>query len=268
MRPDQPSLEELYHSHRGKVSDKWSSYLPVYERSFERFRRSPVRLLEVGIQNGGSLEIYQAYLPEGSLIVGCDINPKCQTLQYDRNVHVVVGDCGATSTQDAVTAISPRFDIIIDDGSHRSSDIIRTFLMYFPLLEEGGIFIIEDLHASYWKDWEGGLFYTLSSMAFFKLLADTINCEHWGNGKTAVDLMSHEFADYAQLIPAADLKNVFSVQFFNSVCVVEKCSSSRPAGLGRRIVTGVDASVFPGLARNGSAPIVKDERHNPYSVFV
>ena len=74
-------IDTLHRNKTGKVSDKWSSCLPVYERSFERFRRSPVRLLEVGIQNGGSLEIYQAYLPEGSLIVGCDINPKCQTLQ-------------------------------------------------------------------------------------------------------------------------------------------------------------------------------------------
>jgi len=32
--------------------------------------------------------------------------------------------------------------------------------MYFPTLEQGSIFIIEDLHASYWHDWEGGLFYT------------------------------------------------------------------------------------------------------------
>jgi hypothetical protein len=268
MNLEQRSLEDIFHSHRGKVSDKWSSYLPIYDRSFERFRRSPVRLLEIGIQNGGSLEVYQAYFLQGSLLVGCDIDAKCQALQYDGNVHVAVGDCCATSTRDAVAAISPRYDIIIDDGSHRSSDIIRAFLMYFPMLEQGGIFIIEDLHASYWHDWEGGLFYTLSSMAFLKLLADIINCEHWGNGKTVVDLMQNEFADYAQLFPAADLDSVYSVHFFNSVCIVEKAQASRPVGLGPRAVTGVDASVVPRVARNGSSPITSYESHNPYSILV
>lgn len=263
------SLHDLYAAHRGKVSDKWSSYLEVYSRVFERFRHSPVRLLEIGIQNGGSLEIYRKYFPTGSVFTGCDINPKCSRLSYGDGIHFVLGDCCAASTRESIAAISSRYDIIIDDGSHRSSDIIKAFLTYFPKLENGGVFLIEDLHASYWQSWEGGLFYTLSSMSFFKLLADAINSEHWGNGKSVDDLFCNEFADYASLVPQAGLREVFSVQFFNSICVVEKCGPATPAGLGRRIVTGTEAAVAPEvLGLNGSNPARVDQRLNPYAQFV
>jgi hypothetical protein len=141
--------------------------------------------------------------------------------------------------------------------------------MYFPLLEEGGICIIEDLHASYWYDWEGGLFYTMSSMSFFKLLADTINSEHWGNGHTAEQLISNEFSQYADLVPTSCLDSVYSVQFFNSICIVEKCSLTTPSGLGRRFVSGRTAAVVPDvMTLNGSSLIHPDQRTNPYSLFV
>lgn len=60
------------------------------------------------------------------------------------------------------------FDIIIDDGSHVSSDIIRTFALYFPKLKSGGTYIIEDLHASYWESHQGALNYSFSSIEFLK----------------------------------------------------------------------------------------------------
>jgi hypothetical protein len=269
MQHEKPSLLDLFENHRGKVSDKWSSYLPIYARSFERFRDRATRILEIGIQNGGSLEIYRKYFDQGSTIVGCDINPRCQKLKYPPDIHFVFGNCCEATTREKITLISPRFDIIIDDGSHRSSDIIQTFLMYFPLLEEGGAFIIEDLHASYWQDWEGGLFYTLSSMSFFKLLADVINAEHWGNGKTPEDLICNEFSEYQDLVHSAQLRNIFSVQFFNSICVVEKCSSANAPLLGRRVITGQQAEVESEvLTLNGSKPMRPDQSSNPFSVFV
>src|SRR3990167_79541 len=43
-----PSIEQLHRSKTGKVSDKWSSYLPYYDRLFSPLRFSPVRLLEIG----------------------------------------------------------------------------------------------------------------------------------------------------------------------------------------------------------------------------
>ena len=64
------SLRQLYDSHSGKVSDKWSSYLEVYDRVLGTYRSTPVRLLEIGIQNGGSMEIWARYFETARALIG------------------------------------------------------------------------------------------------------------------------------------------------------------------------------------------------------
>ena len=142
-------LHQLYAEHAGKVSDKWSLYLTEYDRLFDDCRDKPIRLLEIGIQNGGSLEIWSKYFSNATALIGCDINPDCGRLSYDDpRVAVVIGDANAPDVCEQVFQRSPQFDIIIDDGSHLSSDIIKSFALYFPRVVEGGIFIAEDLHCS------------------------------------------------------------------------------------------------------------------------
>ena len=163
------TLQQIYAEHHGKVSDKWAIYLAEYERLLAEYRDAPVRLLEIGIQNGGSLDIWSKYFPHANKLVGCDINPDCSSLSYeDARIAVVIGDATAAETREAILGHSPSYDIVIDDGSHRSSDIINTFAQYFRHLEDGGIYIAEDLHCSYWQEFEGGLFDPFSSIAFFK----------------------------------------------------------------------------------------------------
>ena len=105
-------------------------------------RDSPVRLLEIGVQNGGSLDIWSQFFPNAEAIVGCDINPDCERLTYDDpRISVIVGDANDPQTQQRILQLSGQFDIVVDDGSHQSSDIVKTFALYFPLLAGG-----RDLH--------------------------------------------------------------------------------------------------------------------------
>src|SRR4051812_35132651 len=116
------SLFDLFNSHSGKVSDKWELYLREYDRLFLDFRDKTFRLLEIGVQNGGSLEIWAKYFPNAAAIVGCDIDPLVGALTYDDpRISVVVGDAAQDATVATIVAHAPQFDIIIDDGSHRSS---------------------------------------------------------------------------------------------------------------------------------------------------
>ena len=157
------TLQQLYAQHSGKVSDKWSSYLTEYDRLLNPFRNKPVRLLEIGIQNGGSLEIWSKYFANATDLIGCDINPDCAHLPYnDPRIDVVIGEVNSHDTRSQLFNRCQQFDIIIDDGSHFPSDIIQTFGHYFPRLAEGGLFIVEDLHCSYWDKFDGGLFYPFS----------------------------------------------------------------------------------------------------------
>ena len=71
---------------------KWMHYLPVYESALSAFRSRPIRMLEIGVARGGSLQMWRRYLHPESEIVGIDIDPA--TRQFDdpsRRVHVRVG---------------------------------------------------------------------------------------------------------------------------------------------------------------------------------
>ncbi|MCK1291977.1 glycosyltransferase [Bradyrhizobium sp. 30] len=239
------TLRELYANHTGKASDKWSLYLDEYERLFASIWDRPVRLLEIGVQNGGSLEIWSQFFPNAQAIVGCDINPDCERLKYDDpRIGVIVGDANDPQTQRRILQRSEHFDIVIDDGSHLSSDIVKTFAMYFTQLAEGGIFIVEDLHCSYWDKFEGGLYYPYSSMTFFKRLADVINHEHWGVPKARGEVLLGIFGKYGCELSEASLAMVHSVEFVNSMCVIRK-SPGAANSLGKRVISGTLELVVP-----------------------
>ena len=257
------TLHQLYAEHTGKVSDKWSLYLTEYDRVFDAYREKPVRLLEIGIQNGGSLEIWSKYFSNASILIGCDINPDCARLSYaDPRIGVIVGDANARDTVTQVFSRCPQFDILIEDGSHRSSDIIKTFALYFPRLTEGGIFIAEDLHCSYWEQFEGGLFDPSSSIAFFKNLADVINHEHWGIPKARAHILRGIFEKYGCEVDEEALSRVHSVEFINSMCVVRKAPAV-DNNLGRHVIVGLTELVATGL-RGSWAPAL-DQSNNPWS---
>ena len=77
------TLKNVFVEHREKVSDKWSIYVAEYDRLFQVYRDQPIRLLEIGVQNGGSLEIWGKFFTNAEKLVGCDINPDCAQLQFD-----------------------------------------------------------------------------------------------------------------------------------------------------------------------------------------
>jgi GT2 family glycosyltransferase len=255
-------LHQLYAEHTGKSSDKWSLYLTEYDRLLDAYRDKPVRLLEIGVQNGGSLEIWSKYFGNASALIGCDINPDCGRLSYDDpRISIIVGDANAPDVFQAVLQRSPQFDVIIDDGSHASSDIIKSFALYFPRLAEGGIFIAEDLHCSYWQMYEGGLFDPYSSISFFKRLADVINHEHWGIARERVDILRGFLAKYGCEIDPESLLHVYSVEFINSICVIRK-SAAAAAGLGRRVIAGSVELVVTGHSELHNTTYAVDPMHD------
>jgi GT2 family glycosyltransferase len=260
------TLHQLYAEHTGKVSDKWSLYLTEFDRLFDGYREKSICLLEIGIQNGGSLEIWSKYFSNASALIGCDINPDCARLSYDDpRVSVIVGDANAPDVCERVFQRSPQFDIVIDDGSHLSSDIIKSFALYFPRIVDGGVFIAEDLHCSYWEQFQGGLFDPYSSITFFKRLADIISHEHWNIPKARADILRGIFTKYGCEVYEEALSHVHSVEFINSMCVVRKAPAADNS-LGSRIIGGEIEQVVPGLKAKIHRPDpIYDQSHNPWT---
>ena len=59
---------------------KWLHYFPIYETHLEPYRGRDVRLLEIGVSHGGSLQMWQDYFGSGSTIVGVDVAPRVAEL--------------------------------------------------------------------------------------------------------------------------------------------------------------------------------------------
>jgi GT2 family glycosyltransferase len=262
------TLDQITSDHREKVADKWASYIREYEHLFAPFRDEPVAILEVGVQNGGSLELWGEYFARATVVVGCDIDPACESLQFKTDrIHVVTGDANTAQCARRIAAISQSFDIIIDDGSHTSRDIIALFSRYFGLLKDDGLYVVEDLHCSYWKDYEGGLFYPYSSTSFLKALTDILNHEHWGIPRQRRELLIKYSDHYGVDFDEDVLAHIHSITFFNSLCVIQK-ANHRSGGLGRRRVTGNEANVYGEiLPLMGSKSVSPDQEMEPWTRY-
>ena len=264
QKKSEKTLQDLYNTHHGKVSDKWHSCLVFYNEIFDAFRHKNVRVLEIGVQNGGSLELWAKYFPNAEKIVGCDINTSCSKLQFeDDRISVVVGDASTAHTATQIFEIATNFDIIIDDGSHESGDIIRTFSQYFESLTPGGIFVVEDLHCSYWQeDFNGGLNAPFSSVSFFKRIIDMVNYEHWGTETRPSVSLDYFSKTYDIAFDDNELRSIESVIFRNSLCVVNK-AECETVQLGTRVVVGKDAGVTSDpIPADGSMSVLPNQSSN------
>ena len=232
------SLKECYGKHKGKISDKWSSYLEVYDDVLSKYRADEISLLEIGVQNGGSLEIWNQFFPLAKILIGCDINPKCKELVYEQtNINIVVGDAGASDVSRQVRGLSPEFDIVIDDGSHVSSDCIKNLRNYYKYVKPGGVYILEDLHCSYWPEFEGGLTEPKSIINRLKEFVDYPSYEFWGHLPSNLEDKERKVGGVN-----ADFRDIESISFFNSIVVIKK--SKKPISLvGKRVVTGTQGLV-------------------------
>ena len=134
---------------------KWSHYLDAYEAEFGAFRGRPVRVLEIGVYKGGSLQVWRDYFGPDARIFGIDIDPTCAEIDNDEGISVRIGSQDDPEFLARVIDEMGGVDIILDDGSHVARHQRTSFETLFPLLSEGGVYAVEDLHTSYWPDYGG-----------------------------------------------------------------------------------------------------------------
>ena len=192
-------------------SDKWEPYFDVYQRHLHHLVGRPINLVEVGVQRGGSLDMWSLYFGEFANITGIDVDPECAKLTYDKpNVKVVIGDQGDAKFWDDFLATNSNIDVFIDDGGHYMDQQILTFEKIFPVLPVGGVFICEDCHTSYMSHNGGGLNRKGSFIEYAKQYIDVIHWDWKENYTTELDRL-HKIG-----------KDLTSVHFYDSVVVFEK----------------------------------------------
>ena len=115
----------------------------VYQDLFLPIKDSTLTFIEIGILDGNSLRVFKRFFKNAN-IYGVDLKSD----SIDGNIEVIRCD---QSNPEELSELSQRFkdvDIILDDGSHRMYDQQVTLARLFPVLKQGGLYIIEDLHTS------------------------------------------------------------------------------------------------------------------------
>ena len=170
------ALLEIYASNKDRKVHKWHHYIPLYDRYFATYKGQPIRFLEVGVSEGGSLQLWRKYFGPDAVIFGIDIDPKCLSLN-GISAQVRIGSQEDPKFLQDVVREMGGIDIVLDDGSHQMHHIRTTLLQLFPHLSAGGIYVIEDLQTSYWQDFGGGF---LFGNNFYLFLVQLIHdMHHW-----------------------------------------------------------------------------------------
>jgi cephalosporin hydroxylase len=109
-----------------------------------------LKILEIGIFKGESMEAFHEYFPNGD-IYGIDIFTRQKPHQLDilkeERCHWIKADSTNPAVgpqlHEAFGAV--KFDIIIDDGMHNPKANMMTMNNMVPFLADGGSYFIEDV---------------------------------------------------------------------------------------------------------------------------
>jgi O-methyltransferase len=143
------SLNELAVVAGTDKSSKYHNYTAVYEKYFKHMRYRFIKILEIGVGQGGSLRTWLKYFPNAH-VYGMDIDPHCWQPEGElkEKCTVVIGDQANPDDLRRVAELGP-FDIIIDDGGHTMSQQQIACEYLFDYVKQSGLYIIEDLHTCF-----------------------------------------------------------------------------------------------------------------------
>jgi hypothetical protein len=207
-------IEELA---KREMVDKNSNghwYSRWYNLYFEPLKNDEINLLEIGILGGGSHRMWRDYFTNGK-VYAIDINPV--TFKHDLSgIEAFLGDASdEIFLSSIISKITKGLDIIIDDASHRTSEQIRTFNYLFPVMNSGGIYVIEDLQTSYMEGYK--IEPNNSAVDYLKEKIDDVNWRgkgfHQNYKKLDEDIKNN--LNYWE-------KNIESMHFYAGICFIFK----------------------------------------------
>ena len=127
---------------------KWAHFLPIYEQLLAPYRGRAVTLIEVGVGDGGSLQMWRSYLGASARIIGIDLNPSAKCLESE-GFEIIIGDQSDPDFWAERVVKAGPIDVLIDDGGHSSVQQIVTVACGLPHVRDGGVIVVEDTHTSY-----------------------------------------------------------------------------------------------------------------------
>ncbi len=220
------TLDKLAIKYNTNKSSRTHNYCVIYEKYFSPLKYEDINFLEIGLDGCASARMWEEYFSNASLYF-IDINDRSMSLGEkllsDRSKCFLVDQANKNDLLLLVKNQDLAFDIIIDDGGHKMYQQINSFEVLFPYVKSGGMYIIEDLHTSYWKMYGGhgsqkepkaG---TGTTINFLKDLIDDVNFVG-----AKVGIAQIHCPDWLQKQLSFYQENIFSIHFYNSICFILK----------------------------------------------
>ena len=136
------ALSEKYGTDK-RPEPKGHGYTHFYDSLFGYRRNSIKKVLEIGIDVGASLRMWEEYFPN-AIIYAIDADPA--RLIHDGRIRSYQCDqSNVEALRDTAQLIGGDFDFIVDDGSHVSGHQVVSAMELMPLLKPSGVYVIEDV---------------------------------------------------------------------------------------------------------------------------
>jgi hypothetical protein len=225
-----PFLEEEYQYLDGlaleagtDISSAFHNYTRVYSQFFSDLKEAPIKFLEIGIHQGAAVKLWENYFTKASLYF---IEEKPDGIKYfsERSKYYYIDQSDSLALRNFLKGLRENFDVIIDDGGHRMHQQIMSFKTLFPYLKKGGLYVIEDLHTSYWKSFGGKgspekpIAGVGTTVDYLKALVDDLNFvgarSQCADHLKAPSNLKKEF-NYFQ-------ENIDAIHFYGSLCIIIK----------------------------------------------
>ena len=214
------TLDEIALKYKTDKSSKYHNYTKHYEQYFNCLRDKKIRILEIGVCWGYSIQMWDEYFYNAELIVGLDIDiTNSKHLQSDK-IKIVQGDQFSIDDLKSINKQYGPFDIIIDDGCHTNLAIMTSFNTLFPLLNNDGYYIVEDLNCCYWNKVNKIRNNSSNFIRHLKGLVDDVNNRgkgYWGDRDKF-----HLRKTRPEHILLEMEKFVDAVLFYKSICFIKK----------------------------------------------
>lgn len=199
-------LERFFYGGQHRLLSKWLHYFEIYDRHFAKYRNKAPVVMEIGIFRGGSLQMWKDYFGKNAQIIGVDIDENTRAFEEDQ-IHIEIGSQSDRDFLKYLKSKYPRIDILIDDGGHTMNQQIITFEEMFCHLSADGVYLCEDLHTSYWKEYGGGYQCPDSYIEYSKNFIDYLHAWH----SCDRELQENRYS-----------RSMHSLHYYDSVLVIEK----------------------------------------------
>lgn len=129
------------------VTDKNGEHSYVdsfYDKEFAKYQDKPITLIEIGVNYGGSARLWFDYFPLAK--IHC-LDVQVSDPEFKRfadnelRINYIIENAYTKLMANAL----PDYDIFIDDGPHTLDSQLQSINIYLPKMNDGGVFVIEDV---------------------------------------------------------------------------------------------------------------------------